>query len=117
MAAQPKKKISRVRGRTRRAHSAIKLLGLSVCKHCGHMKPAHLVCEECGFYGEHKILITKTDKRIRKKLKADKKAELTKAKKEAVKKSAKPKAATKPKTAKAKSKTTRPESKSDSKNN
>ena len=118
MAAQPKQKISRVRGRTRRAHSAIKMLSLSACKHCGHLKPAHLVCEECGFYGGQKIMTTKTDKRISKKLRSDKRAELIKAQKAATKKPAKPKAPDKPKPkAKAKPKTkAKPESKSDSKN-
>ncbi|MBU1082929.1 50S ribosomal protein L32 [Patescibacteria group bacterium] len=116
MAAQPKKKISRVRGRTRRAHSAVKMVSLSACKHCGHPKPAHLVCNECGFYGGRKVLTTKTDKRISKKLQSDKKAELAKIKKEATKKPAKPKAPSKPKAQKAKPKTDKPSSKSDSKN-
>jgi len=117
MAAQPKQKISRVRGRTRRAHSAVKMISLSACKHCGHLKPPHLVCEECGFYGGQKIMITKTDKRISKKLRSDKRAELVKAQKAATKKPAKPKAPDKPKPkAKAKPKVVKPESKSDSKN-
>lgn len=75
MAAQPKKKISRVRGRTRRAHISISLPKLGKCSNCNHPKPPHIACPECGFYGKKKIIITKTDKRIAKKLKADKPVE------------------------------------------
>ncbi len=75
MAAQPKKKISRVRGRTRRAHSSIKLPTLGKCSNCNHAKPPHIACPECGFYGKKKIIITKADKRIAKKLKTDKPSE------------------------------------------
>ena len=69
MAAQPKKKISRVRGRTRRAHLSVTLPQLVICPNCKHLKPPHIACPECGFYGAKKILITKTDKRIAKQLK------------------------------------------------
>ena len=72
MAALPKKKISRVRGRTRRAHINICLPKLVKCSNCNHPKPPHIACPECGFYGKKKIITTKTDKRIAKKLKADK---------------------------------------------
>jgi len=75
MAAQPKKKISRVRGRTRRAHINICLPKLVKCSNCGHPKPPHIACPECGFYGKKKIIITKTDKRIAKKLQANKPSE------------------------------------------
>jgi len=73
MSAEPKKKITRVRGRTRRAHSRINMTKLSKCPNCGHLKPPHIACPECGFYGNKKILITKTDKRIAQKLKEEKK--------------------------------------------
>jgi len=80
MAALPKKKISRVRGRTRRAHAAIKLGKLPLCPSCRHPKPGHIACPECGFYGKKKILNTKTDKRIAKQLHETKKAEVAKTK-------------------------------------
>jgi len=80
MAAQPKKKISHVRGKTRRAHSAVKLINLPKCPNCRHPKPGHIVCPECGFYGKKKILNTKTDKRIAKQLHDTKKAEAVKSK-------------------------------------
>jgi len=75
MAAEPKKKISRVRGRTRRAHISVPLPKLSKCSNCGHLKPPHIACPECGFYGSKKIITTKTDKRIAQKLKTDAKAQ------------------------------------------
>ncbi len=90
MAALPKKKISRVRGRTRRAHTAIRLGKLPLCPSCRHPKPGHIACPECGYYGKKKILTTKTDKRIAKQLHETKKAEAAKAK-------AEKKAASKPK--------------------
>jgi len=81
MAALPKKRISRVRGRTRRAHIAIKLTKLSLCANCRHPKPGHIVCPECGFYGKKKILTTKTDQRIAKQLIKTKKDQVTETKK------------------------------------
>ncbi|MBN2585441.1 50S ribosomal protein L32 [Patescibacteria group bacterium] len=86
MAAQPKKKISRVRGRTRRAHSAVKLLGLVLCTNCQQPKPAHIACPHCGFYGQRKVLTTKTDKRIATRLKRDQAAAARKARSEKKKK-------------------------------
>ena len=80
MAAQPKKKISHVRGKTRRAHSGIKLSNLPLCPSCRHPKPGHIACPECGYYGKKKILNTKTDKRIAKQLRETKKAEAAKSK-------------------------------------
>lgn len=77
MAAQPKKKISRVRGRTRRAHSARKLSKLPLCPQCHHPKPGHIVCPECGYYAGKKILHTKTDQRIAKQLSKTKKEQTT----------------------------------------
>lgn len=72
MAAQPKKKISKVRSKTRRAHQSIKLPVLTICPNCKHLKPPHIACPKCGFYGAKKILITKTDRRIAKQLKQEK---------------------------------------------
>jgi len=88
MAALPKKKISRVRGRTRRAHSAVKLLGLVLCTNCQQPKPTHIACPHCGFYGNKKVLTTKTDKRIAARLKRDQAVAARKAKAESKKKKA-----------------------------
>lgn len=81
MAAQPKKKISRVRSRTRRAHSAVKFVKLPLCPSCRHPKPGHIACPECGFYAGKKILHTKTDQRIAKQLSKTKKEQIATAKK------------------------------------
>src|SRR4030042_2617715 len=95
MAAQPKKKISRVRGRTRRAHLGVKLMSLTICPNCKHRKPPHIACPECGFYGARKILTTKADKRIARQLLAEKRAAATKGQK--AKSPKRPKSLAKPK--------------------
>ncbi|MFH0905592.1 MAG: 50S ribosomal protein L32, partial [bacterium] len=48
MAALPKKKISKTRGRTRRAHQRVSLLKLIVCPKCKAPKLPHRMCGECG---------------------------------------------------------------------
>ena len=47
--AVPKRKISKARGRKRRAHLAIKPKNFSVCPECGQSKIPHRVCK-CGYY-------------------------------------------------------------------
>lgn len=65
MAALPKKKISKVRGKTRRAGSFIALRPtLTTCAKCGAVKLAHTVCHACGFYGQRKILTTASEKKV-----------------------------------------------------
>ena len=68
MAAEPKKKISKVRGKTRRAHQHATLPKLVVCVKCKTPKLPHMVCPECGHYGKIKIVKTKLDKKIAKTL-------------------------------------------------
>ncbi len=54
MAAEPKRRHSKARKRTRR--SAINLAVNSVsCKNCGKLIISHSVCTECGFYGDKKV--------------------------------------------------------------
>ncbi len=49
MAAEPKRRHSKARKRTRRA--AIKLASnLVSCKNCGKPTDSHVVCISCGFY-------------------------------------------------------------------
>jgi len=81
MAAQPKKKISRVRGRTRRAHQARKFSKLPTCPQCHQPKPGHIICPECGYYAGKKLLHTKTDQRIGRQLIKTRKAQATAAQK------------------------------------
>jgi len=88
MAALPKKKISKVRGKTRRAHQHITMPTLVACAKCKTKKPAHMACPECGYYGQAKILNTKADKKIAQALKLQAKAEKAKETAEAKKKRA-----------------------------
>ena len=45
----PKKKKSKCRTRTRRAHLAISPTTLSSCPNCGKKKLPHTACQVCGF--------------------------------------------------------------------
>ena len=79
MAALPKKKISRTRGRTRRGHIKVTLPTLAKCPNCGSPKLPHAICPECGWYKGRKVITTKLDDRIAAKLRATQKAEKLKA--------------------------------------
>jgi hypothetical protein len=61
---------------------------LVLCTNCQQPKPTHIACPHCGFYGNKKILTTKTDKRITARLKRDQAVAARKAKTEAKKKAA-----------------------------
>lgn len=52
--ATPKKRSSRARRNSRRAHDALKLPKLSKCAKTGLPKLSHRVCEESGYYGKDK---------------------------------------------------------------
>jgi large subunit ribosomal protein L32 len=56
MGACPKNKVSKLRGRTRRAHIKVAPVTLTTC-HCGAVKETHRVCPKCGDYrkGVHVI--------------------------------------------------------------
>lgn len=45
----PKKKMSKTRTRTRRAHHALKPVNYSVCKQCDSAKLPHAACDNCGY--------------------------------------------------------------------
>lgn len=54
MAGEPKRRHSKARKRTRRA--AIKLAVNSIaCKNCGKPTQSHIVCPNCGFYGDKSV--------------------------------------------------------------
>lgn len=96
MAALPKKKISKVRGKTRRAHWHPTMPTLTTCAKCKTKKPSHVVCPECGYYGKAKVLNTKADKKIAQTLKLQTKqikhsGKANKTKEEQPSESAKPK--------------------------
>ncbi len=48
--ALPKGKISRARGRSRRANWKLSLPGIVECPQCHHKMLAHRVCKNCGTY-------------------------------------------------------------------
>ena len=48
--AVPKKRTSQARRNQRRAHDAIKRLGLVACPNCGEPHMPHRVCPNCGYY-------------------------------------------------------------------
>ncbi len=69
--AVPKKKTTSRRGKLRRSHDGLKPINLSVCKQCGEPLPPHIVCSNCGYYGDKKVLNvqTKLDKKLKKEAK------------------------------------------------
>jgi len=81
MAAQPKKKTSRVRTKTRQAQFRLRHLSLVKCPQCGSYKLPHLACPTCGYYAGVKVIETKADKEIEAKLKAKEKERRAKEKK------------------------------------
>jgi large subunit ribosomal protein L32 len=54
--ANPKRRHSHSRTRTRRAHDAIEVPSLSLCPNCGNPKLPHRVCLDCGFYKGRQII-------------------------------------------------------------
>jgi len=48
--AVPKKRTSQARRNQRRAHAAMKRLGLVACPNCGEPHRPHRVCPNCGYY-------------------------------------------------------------------
>ncbi len=48
--ANPKRRQSKTRTRTRRAHDAINAPTLAICSNCGSWHIFHTVCSECGYY-------------------------------------------------------------------
>lgn len=50
MGACPKNKVSKLRGRTRRAHIKVAPVALAKCPQCHDYKQAHRVCPACGYY-------------------------------------------------------------------
>jgi len=50
MAAQPKRKISRVQTKLRRAAQKLILERFTTCSHCGAPTRSHHMCTACGYY-------------------------------------------------------------------
>jgi len=57
--ANPKRRHSNSRTRSRRAHDALKLKSLATCTQCGaHILP-HRVCPKCGSYRGRQVVTLK----------------------------------------------------------
>ncbi|HEY7746383.1 MAG TPA: 50S ribosomal protein L32 [Desulfuromonadales bacterium] len=56
--AVPKKKTSKTRRDTRRAHDALTAPGVSICPQCKEPKQSHRVCPSCGTYKGKEIIST-----------------------------------------------------------
>ena len=64
--AVPKGKVSKARGRSRRANWKAGLTQPSIveCKQCHQLKLAHRVCKHCGYYdGKQVIDVTAKEKK------------------------------------------------------
>ncbi len=59
--AEPKKKMSKSRGRMRRSHDALKAPNLSACPQCGDPKEPHRVCPSCGHYRGRQIFAVEAE--------------------------------------------------------
>ncbi|HRJ22014.1 MAG: 50S ribosomal protein L32 [Bryobacteraceae bacterium] len=52
----PKRRHSKQRTSTRRAHDALKKSGLSECPNCHSMKLPHRACPSCGWYKSRQVI-------------------------------------------------------------
>ncbi|RQD77844.1 MAG: 50S ribosomal protein L32 [Candidatus Syntrophonatronum acetioxidans] len=57
--AVPKKRVSKSRGRRRRAHWKLSLPGIVECPQCHEAKLSHRICSNCGYY-KGKEVVKKT---------------------------------------------------------
>ncbi|MBT3659803.1 MAG: 50S ribosomal protein L32 [Rhodospirillaceae bacterium] len=53
--AVPKKKISKSRRGSRRAHDALSSNAYEECANCGELKRPHHVCSSCGQYNDREV--------------------------------------------------------------
>ena len=54
--AVPKRKTSRQKTRSRRAHHQVGKTNLAPCKNCGAFVKPHRICPECGWYKNSVVL-------------------------------------------------------------
>jgi large subunit ribosomal protein L32 len=55
----PKRRHSKQRTRTRRAHDFLKSKSTSVCPQCHETKMPHRVCPKCGYYKGREVIAVK----------------------------------------------------------
>ncbi len=61
--ALPKEKVSKARGRSRRANWKLEAPTLVECTQCHQMKLAHRVCKYCGYYAGRQIVVVEDEDR------------------------------------------------------
>lgn len=52
----PQRKLSKRRSRMRASHHAMRPQGLGACDRCGHVRPTHRVCPNCGYYAGREVI-------------------------------------------------------------
>jgi len=63
MAAEPKRRHSKARKRTRRASIKLEANQLVKCVNCGELTLSHIVCKACGTYKDKQV-VAKTKAKI-----------------------------------------------------
>lgn len=61
--ALPKGKVSKARGRSRRANWKLTAPAITACPQCHQMKLAHHVCKNCGQYNGVQVVAVDADKK------------------------------------------------------
>ena len=56
----PKRKMSKMRLRTRKAANRFHAAKLNKCGQCGNALPAHIACPSCGYYDGRQVLTIAT---------------------------------------------------------
>jgi large subunit ribosomal protein L32 len=54
--AVPKRRHSKSRSKMRNSHGALAIPERTPCGRCGHRRPPHRVCPNCGHYGEREVV-------------------------------------------------------------
>ena len=61
----PKRKRSRTRRDSRFANKGLAIKSFAHCKNCQAATPPHQVCKECGHYKGVKVLVTKSERALK----------------------------------------------------
>ena len=64
--AVPARKVSKTRGRTRRAHMALTAKATTKCPKCGAVIKSHRACKECGYYKNTDVLNSTKEENVSK---------------------------------------------------
>lgn len=54
--AVPKRRTSKTRTNSRRAHIKLRVSNMAECANCGEMKRNHHVCSKCGYYAGKEVI-------------------------------------------------------------